>query len=369
MITLLTTLPAASAGPAAKTAGDAATATAAATSASAANAGGKPQEPFAAVLQAYAATLGRLAGEATAAGETGEAAAPAEGTARPAHRRKPADDRQPPAADAAAVPAPFLPITAARIAGQAAGTETSRAGPGAQAVHMPHGPTGNPAPGAEHPATAKEGSAAAMPETAAAAMPDVGAKAGSSPETAMALRARADPIPSASGTAGAPPAALAIVQAPAIAAPPPVPLALPVAAPVGSRAFAPEAASQVAFAVRGGVERASLTVSPPELGPVHVRIELADGKAQVHFSADAPAAREALAEALPRLRESLAGHGIALSGGSIGADGSRRDAQEAPRQPGSEPRGNARPDAVPEPDSTAAALVRVRVPGLVDEFA
>jgi flagellar hook-length control protein FliK len=164
------------------------------------------------------------------------------------------------------------------------------------------------------------------------------------------------------------PAAPAAPAVPAHATPPAAPAHLHAAElHVGPRAgvpgFAESFAARVTVAMRSGTESASITLNPAELGPVGMQIEVRGSEAHVAFAAAHPLTREAIAEALPRLREMLAAHGLDLAGSSVGAELPRRDAPAGSAGSGGENRsqGEATADAEPEPRGAA--------PRLVDTFA
>ena len=58
-------------------------------------------------------------------------------------------------------------------------------------------------------------------------------------------------------------------------------------------------------------------VTPPELGPVEVRIDLSNGEASFAIVATQPATRDALEQALPLLRDLLAAQGLTLGQASV----------------------------------------------------
>jgi flagellar hook-length control protein FliK len=138
---------------------------------------------------------------------------------------------------------------------------------------------------------------------------------------------------------------------------------LHVAVPVGVPGFGEAFSARVSLAVRSGAESASIALNPPELGPVEVRIRVADGEAHVAFAAEQPLAREAIAEALPRLREMLSAHGLALADASVGAELPKREP------------GRASDSGVASESAPAREIPETELPGphreprLVDTFA
>jgi flagellar hook-length control protein FliK len=109
-------------------------------------------------------------------------------------------------------------------------------------------------------------------------------------------------------------------------------------------------------------DRAEFHLHPAELGPVDVQISFASDQAVVLITAANATTRDALEQALPHLRDMLAGQGIALGQASV--QGERNPA---------DPRGASRGDALPSVDvaqRTADVTVRaLQLKGLVDVFA
>jgi len=88
--------------------------------------------------------------------------------------------------------------------------------------------------------------------------------------------------------------------------------------------------SRVVWMAREGVQHAELRLNPAHLGPVEVRLSLQNEQANVTFTAANAAARDALEQALPRLRDSFAENGLALNHAEVNhqhasADGGSQD--------------------------------------------
>ncbi|RME34470.1 MAG: flagellar hook-length control protein FliK [Gammaproteobacteria bacterium] len=75
--------------------------------------------------------------------------------------------------------------------------------------------------------------------------------------------------------------------------------------------------ARVSWQVAGGVQEARFHIHPPELGPVDVKVNVSREQASVQFLAHHVAVRDALEEALPRLREMLGANGLQLGQASI----------------------------------------------------
>ena len=69
--------------------------------------------------------------------------------------------------------------------------------------------------------------------------------------------------------------------------------------------------------------RAEIVLNPPQLGRVEVTLTVSNDQASAQFIAATPAARDALEQAVPRLREVLAEAGIALGQASVNEESSQ----------------------------------------------
>ncbi len=82
-------------------------------------------------------------------------------------------------------------------------------------------------------------------------------------------------------------------------------------------------ANRVQWLVDTQVGEAHIKLNPPELGAVDVKISLVDDKTYVQLTTATAAARDELAQSLPRLRELFTASGLELGGASVhdGRDG------------------------------------------------
>ncbi|HKO88152.1 MAG TPA: flagellar hook-length control protein FliK [Burkholderiales bacterium] len=81
---------------------------------------------------------------------------------------------------------------------------------------------------------------------------------------------------------------------------------------VGSERWNNELGQTVTLMIKGEQTRASLQVTPPEMGPIEIKIDLSGDEASISFTVQQTDTRQALENALPRLREMLAESGISL---------------------------------------------------------
>jgi len=90
-------------------------------------------------------------------------------------------------------------------------------------------------------------------------------------------------------------------------------LSLDIQPQLNNTAWARVMSSRVVWMAREGVQQAELRLNPAHLGPVEVRLSMQNEQTNVTFIASNAAARDALEQALPRLRESFSENGLALN--------------------------------------------------------
>jgi flagellar hook-length control protein FliK len=146
-----------------------------------------------------------------------------------------------------------------------------------------------------------EGTGASTPSAAASATPAGGA---AMPRFAEQLQAAmpAAPVATTPATAGGSTAGAAHAL---------------VGAPLQSPEFPPAFGAQISLFARNGIERATIEINPPEMGPISVQIALDGSGARVDFLADAAATRQVIEAALPTLASSLREAGLTLTGGGV----------------------------------------------------
>jgi len=161
-------------------------------------------------------------------------------------------------------------------------------------------------------ASAGLGALAGMPAGSAAHKPDeeAGALAGGKDfqsfnawlqkADAMAAAAPA-PAPAASPTASA------------------TPVTVTIPTPVNHSGWGEALGHHVLWSVNQGVQQVQIQLHPTELGPISVHLRVEQDQAQVAFSAAHAHTREAIEQALPRLREMFAQEGIMLGQANVQA--------------------------------------------------
>ncbi len=89
---------------------------------------------------------------------------------------------------------------------------------------------------------------------------------------------------------------------------------------LGTTAWDNQVSQKVVWMVAGADQSATLTLNPPDLGPVQVVLNVNNDQATVAFSSATPEVREALENAMPRLREMLSDAGVTLGDASVSAN-------------------------------------------------
>ncbi len=108
---------------------------------------------------------------------------------------------------------------------------------------------------------------------------------------------------------------------------------------VGTPAWDNQVGQKVIWMVGGQDQSATLELNPPDLGPVQVVLNVSNDMASVTFSSQQLEVRQALENALPRLREMMNESGVALGNATVNAGAEGRQGQDG--QPSGRPgRGN-----------------------------
>jgi flagellar hook-length control protein FliK len=100
--------------------------------------------------------------------------------------------------------------------------------------------------------------------------------------------------------------------------------------PVGSPGWDQALGQKVAWMVVGGQQSASLTLNPPDLGPMQVVLSVTNSQASATFTAAQPEVRQAIEAAMPKLREMMAETGIQLGQTNVSAGTPNQNQYGAP---------------------------------------
>lgn len=107
-----------------------------------------------------------------------------------------------------------------------------------------------------------------------------------------------------------------------------VPVVMQVATPVGATHWGTELGQQMVMMssnVRQGMQTAELRLDPPDLGPLRVSLNLADGVASASFVSAHASVRQAIEVAIPQLQQALAQAGISLGQTSVGEQAAQQE--------------------------------------------
>lgn len=166
-----------------------------------------------------------------------------------------------------------------------------------------------------------------------------------------------------------------VAQAAATAAPAnTIPIEARIMQPMGTPEWNQAIGQRVLWMVGQEQQSASLTLNPPDLGPVRVVVSVSNNHASANFFSANPDVRQALEGSLPRLREMMEGAGIQLGQAQVGAENSgsfQRESGAAGRTAGSggddlEGEGGALAGVTGTADAVQTA--QVVSTGLVDTF-
>ena len=127
-------------------------------------------------------------------------------------------------------------------------------------------------------------------------------------------------------------------------------------------------AERVVMMANGKLQNAEIRLTPADLGPLRIQLSLDDGAAHVTFQAQHAVTRDAIEQAMPRLREMLAEQGLSLGQASVSEEGSRQGVREEASDARTAAVANA--DGELDGDEVEAPVTRQRVSnGLLDTFA
>jgi flagellar hook-length control protein FliK len=107
-------------------------------------------------------------------------------------------------------------------------------------------------------------------------------------------------------------------------------------AQVGTPDWNQALSQRVVWMVHGGEQSATLSLNPPDLGPLQVVLNVSNSQANATFITAQPEVKQALEAAMPRLEAMLAGAGIQLGQANVqsGNSGQRQPSQSSPGQSG-----------------------------------
>ena len=138
---------------------------------------------------------------------------------------------------------------------------------------------------------------------------------------------------------------------------------------IGTNAWNHAIGQKVVWMIGNEQQSASLTLNPPDLGPLQVVLSVSSTQANAQFYASQPEVRQALEAALPKLREMLGDAGIQLGQANVNTGTPQHQGGYASGQssaPSAPPSTTYSTEAVAV---TSAPTIRIVREGLVDTFA
>ncbi len=144
---------------------------------------------------------------------------------------------------------------------------------------------------------------------------------------------------------------------------------LPVTTPAGQPAWAEDVGGRLVWMVGRHESKAEIVLTPPTLGKLEVSIHVGADQTSAHFVAATSAARDALEQAMPRLREVLHQAGINLGQTYVSTSSEQQAQQHAPgRHNGSRSASGGRGEIESAGSSSPASHWARSGTGVVDTF-
>ena len=145
-----------------------------------------------------------------------------------------------------------------------------------------------------------------------------------------------------------------------------------ISSPLGSSGWAEEFSQKITWMGTQQNQVAELHLNPPNLGPLDVVLKISDNQATALFTSPHSAVRDAVENALPRLREILADNGIMLGNATVSDQSPRERSADGfvDHGAGAVPRRETSDDAlrIAESSSTTQTIPMRRHNGMVDTF-
>lgn len=126
---------------------------------------------------------------------------------------------------------------------------------------------------------------------------------------------------------------------------------------------------KVVWMVQGVQQSATLTLNPPDLGPMQVTLHVSNNQATANFTAHQPEVRHALEAAMPRLREMLNDAGIQLGQSNVSAGSPNQQGAFSDQRQGGSRQSNQADNAVEPTLHVSHIPVSTSGTGIVDTFA
>ncbi len=142
----------------------------------------------------------------------------------------------------------------------------------------------------------------------------------------------------------------------------------PITTPIHQPQWNAELGNRVLWMVKQDVQTADIKLNPPHLGPLEVRVSMANDNVSVTFSSHHGLVRDALDAAMPRLRDMLMDNGLQLVNANVSNKAFSEQQNPGQGQQQSRGFGGAQSDELGA-DSHEANVMNAALVGLVDYYA
>lgn len=117
------------------------------------------------------------------------------------------------------------------------------------------------------------------------------------------------------------------------------PVAAEVRTPVQNSGWGQDFGEKIVWLAKSDQQVAQLNLNPPQLGPMHITLNLNGDQASALFISPHAEVRQAIEDAMPQLREMLSGAGINLGQANVGTQLPQQNTGTQPQFSGSSPSG------------------------------
>lgn len=140
--------------------------------------------------------------------------------------------------------------------------------------------------------------------------------------------------------------------------------------PIHDAKWAPDFGNKLVWMAKNELQSAQLTLNPPQLGPLQINLNLSGDQASALFVSPHAEVRQAIQDAMPQLREMLAGAGIDLGQANVGSQWQAKQEQSSGFSSGRPASGTATSAGDTSPEAARGTIPPAASGrGLVDLFA
>lgn len=142
-----------------------------------------------------------------------------------------------------------------------------------------------------------------------------------------------------------------------------------IATPPGAPGWNEALGDRILWMAGSRIGNADIQLHPAEMGPLRIQVSVEDGATSVTFQAQNPVTREAIEQALPRLREALSEQGLSLGQATVTGQGSQQERPGAGGAPAGAALADAGEDQAVEVTEPSAAISSHPARTAIDLFA